>query len=71
MNQLKARRQSKGFSQKQLAEYSGVNIRQIQHFEQESHDINMAAALTVFKLARALDCEIEEILNLEQKEPKN
>lgn len=59
---LEFRRQSKRFTQSKLAEESGVNVRMIQHYEQGVKDINRAAALTVHRLAQALDCKVEDLL---------
>lgn len=65
MSKLKAIRESKGLSQAKLSEISGVNIRMIQHYEQGYKDINKAQAITLYQVANALDCKIEDILNLE------
>lgn len=59
---LEFRRQSKRFTQSRLAEESGVNVRMIQYYEQGVKDINRAAALTVYRLAQALDCTVEDLL---------
>lgn len=62
MSNLKRIREASGLSQAKLAEASGVNVRMIQYYEQGVKDINAAAALTVRKLARALDCSVEDLL---------
>lgn len=62
MTNLKKIREASGLSQAKLAEASGVNVRMIQHYEQGSKDINVAAALTVYRLAQALDCMVEDLL---------
>lgn len=62
VSNLKKVRESKGFTQKELAERSGVNIRQIQHYEQGTHSINGASVTTALKIADALGCAIREIL---------
>lgn len=62
MTNLKKIREASGLSQGKLAEASGVNVRMIQHYEQGVKDINSAAALTVSKLAQALDCTVEDLL---------
>lgn len=66
MNQLKMIRQSKNLSQSKLAEKSGVKVRIIQYYEQGYKDINTAAALTVYKLAQALDCTVEDLIEKEK-----
>lgn len=61
---LEFRRQTKRFTQKTLAEKSGVNIRMIQYYEQRYKDINKAQAITLYKIAHALGCKIEDLLEL-------
>ena len=41
---------------------SGVGIRSIQLYEQRKKDINKAEVGSVLRLARALGCEIEDIM---------
>ena len=62
---LKRMRKNAGYSQRQLAEETGVPIRQIQLFEQRRRDINKTQLETVFKLSRALGCRMEDLV--EQK----
>lgn len=64
MSKLKRIREAAGFSQSQLAKASGVSVRMIQHYEQGVNDINAAGALTVYKLAQALNCSIEDLLEI-------
>lgn len=64
MSKLKAIRESKGLSQAKLSEISGVNIRMIQHYEQGYKDINKAQAITLYQVAKALECKIENLLEL-------
>ena len=49
-------------SQKQLAEASGVGLRSIQLYEQRQKNINHAAAETLYRLAFALHCAMENLL---------
>ena len=51
-------------SQSELSIYSDVPIRQIQLFEQRQRDINKASVYTVYKLANALSCDIEDLIEL-------
>lgn len=60
---LKTIRENKGISQKKLADLSGVNIQMIQHYEQGVRDINKAQAITVLKLAKTLECNMEDLVN--------
>ena len=59
---LRRQRLAAGFSQSELAALSGVNIRNIQQYEQRAKDINRAAAISLQSLARALGCRIESLL---------
>lgn len=65
MNRLKNIREAAGLSQAKLAEASGVNIRMIQYYEQGVKDINKAQAITVYKLASALGCSMEDLIEIE------
>lgn len=59
---LKRIRQNFGISQSELARKSGVNLRNIQMYEQRENDIDKAQAKTLWKLARVLGCDIEDLL---------
>lgn len=62
MKNLKRLRTEAGLSQSKLAEASGVNVRMIQHYEQGEKDINRAEGMRLYKLAQALGCTIEDLL---------
>lgn len=62
MTKLKEVRTNKGLTQKELSDKSGVNLRILQYYEQGANDINKAQALTVYKIANALECNVEDIL---------
>ena len=62
MTKLKTMRINCALSQSQLAAMSGVAIRQIQLFEQRQRNINNAAAITLLKLSRALNCSMEDLI---------
>lgn len=62
MSNLKNIRTQRGYSQSKLAELSGVNVRMIQYYEQGAKDINLAQGNTLYKLAQALECNMEELL---------
>lgn len=64
MSKLQDARKAAGFSQSKLAEISGVSIRMIQYYEQGVKDINHAAGITLFQLAKALDITIEDLLEI-------
>lgn len=55
-------RKARGFTQGQLAEQSGVTLRMIQLYEQRQNDMNKAQAGTLLSLAKALGCEMEDLM---------
>ena len=55
-------RKARGFTQKQLSEASGVALRMIQLYEQKQNDISKAQVTVVLNLAKALGCEVEDLL---------
>ena len=59
---LKKIRQANGLSQSELAKKSDVELRSIQMYEQRRNDINKAQGETLYKLANALGCNIEDLL---------
>ena len=59
---LKMIREARGLSQSELAILSGVNKRSIQLYEQRVNDIDKSQAHTLYKLARTLCCDIEDLL---------
>ena len=64
MTNLQEQRKAAGITQSKLAEAAEISLRSLQDFEQGRHPINKAAAITVYKLAQALDCEMADILEL-------
>lgn len=66
MSKLQDLRKAKGMTQKELAGKSGLSLRTLQHYEQGSKDLNMAAAITVYALAVALEAKMEDLLDLPQ-----
>ena len=59
---LKQLREIHDMSQTELAKSSGVKLRSIQMYEQRVNDIDKAQAQTLYKLARALYCNVEDLL---------
>lgn len=59
---LKKARQARGLSQSELAKLADVELRSIQMYEQRRNDINKAQVETLYKLARVLGCNIEDLL---------
>lgn len=61
---LKAIRLKSGYSQSGLARASGVPVRTIQQYEQRQKDINKASFESIIKLAAALSCEPQDLIEL-------
>lgn len=59
---LQILRKNIGYSQKELAEKSGINLRTLQQYEVKAKDINKAAAKTLFALSKTLGCRIEDLI---------
>lgn len=59
---LKQKRQKRGITQKELSSLSGVSIRAIQQYEQRVKDIDKAQARSVYKIAQAISCPLEDLL---------
>lgn len=59
---LKLLRKISGLSQRELAEQSGVPLRTIQQYEQRRKDINKAQAEYLVMFAKALCCNVEELI---------
>lgn len=55
-------RKARGFTQQQLSDASGVSLRMIQLYEQKQNDIRKARVNVVVSLAKALDCDIEDLI---------
>lgn len=68
MSNLQNLRKKQNISQSELAKKSNVNVRMIQQYEQGVRNINTAQAITVLKLAEALNVKIEDLLETELKE---
>lgn len=66
MSKLKELRKAQGLTQKDLAYLTGVNQRLIQDYEQGRKNINGAAGARLYRLAKALLCNIEDLLELDQ-----
>ena len=63
MTNLKLIRTSKNLTRFELSKKSGVSARTIEGYEQGLKNINNAPVTNVLKLANALTCKIEDILN--------
>jgi len=63
-------RKARGFTQKQLSEASGVALRMIQLYEQKQNDISKAQVTVVLNLAKALGCDVEDLIDKDVQESK-
>ena len=59
---LQTIRKLRGLTQAQLAEASGTSLRMISLYEQRKNSIDCAAGHTLARLAQALGCHIEDLL---------
>ena len=62
VSKLKLIRIKKGMKQSELSELSGVPLKCIGNYEQLRIDINHARVDIVYRLASALNCSIEELI---------
>ena len=62
ITKLQELRKNIGYSQRELAEKSGVNLRTLQQYELKAKDINKAATTTLRALSKTLGCKIEDLL---------
>lgn len=65
---LQALRKISGYSQRELAEKVGVNLRTLQQYEIRAKDINKAAGATLLSLSKALGCRVEDLLEYDSSE---
>ena len=62
-SKLKTARRHCGLTQEELAHESGVSLNTIRAYERKSKDINKAQIDIVLRLAKALRCDITELLD--------
>lgn len=74
---LQKRRIDKKLSRRKLAELTNISYRTIQDYEQGHKALSCAKGITLYKLAIALDCTIEDLIedeiisNIEKAKPNN
>lgn len=61
-SKLKTARKHRGLTQEALANESGVSLNTIRAYERKSKDLNKAQFDIVMKLAKALKCDVSELL---------
>ena len=59
---IKQFRKKRKLTQEQLSILSGINLRTIKSYEQGENDILKAQGETLIKLAKTLDCSVEDLL---------
>ena len=64
VGKLKLFRIKSGMSQEDLAKASNVPVKCIGNYEQQRRSLNHARAITVYQLACALNCKVEDLLDL-------
>lgn len=62
INNLKQIREAAGITQAELAKLTGISVRVIQNYEQGTRPLNGARAITVYQIAKALNCTVEDLL---------
>lgn len=62
MSRIQSARLNYGYSQRQLAQASEVNLRTLQEYENKRRDINLASGAVLLRLAKTLSCNIEDIM---------
>jgi len=62
VTRLKIYREHAGLSQSELADKAGVNVRNIQMYEQRNNNINSASAEILKKIAAALKVRVDDLL---------
>lgn len=59
---LQRQRKKCGYSQRELAEKAGVNLRTLQQYELGAKDIKKASAAAVLSIANVLGCRVEDLM---------
>jgi DNA-binding Xre family transcriptional regulator len=67
-SRLQALRKLNGYTQRELAQKVGVNLRTLQQYEIRTKDINKAAGMTLLALSKALGCQVEDLLEYDSSE---
>lgn len=66
MNKLKEIRTQQGLSQSLLSKEANVSLKTLQAYEQGDRDIKKAQAITVYKIAKTLNCRMEELIGIQE-----
>ena len=61
-DKIKFQREQNHLTQKELAEKSGINIRQIQKYESGEYDTGNMTLKNAVALAHSLECSVDDLL---------
>lgn len=64
ISKLKLLRKSNGLTQKELSDATGIPLKSIGNYEQHVRDLNKASSIIVYKLAIALNCRMEDLIEI-------
>lgn len=67
MSKFKKLRKQRRISVAELSRLSGISKRTLEKYENGEREINKARAIAVYNIAKALNCSIEDLLDLEDK----
>lgn len=67
-SKLQQQRKKCGYSQRELAEKSDINLRTLQQYELKTKDINKASFKSVVSLANVLGCNAEDLMEYSTQE---
>lgn len=62
MSKLKTKRMETGISQSQLADKANMNVRTLQHYEQQTKIFDNARIDTILRVCLALKCKMEDVI---------
>jgi len=62
VSKLQELRKSKGLTQKELAELTGVSLKALQAYEQDYRPIGNASAKDVYSIAKVLGTTVEALI---------
>lgn len=67
MSKFKKLRKQRRISVAELSRLSGISKRTLEKYENGEREINKARAIAVYNIAKALNCSIEDLLDLEDE----
>lgn len=66
--ELRSWRIARGLTREALAEMTGVSKRMIEHYEYGEKNINKAGSMSLYRLASALGCRMEDLLEFSEED---